>query len=316
MLLEGEIGVELDTSFYKIGDGATAWNALPYKPLRAIDSAEVIEMDDQATPTTPPANHLKVYAKSLAGRMLLRQLGPSGIATPLQPSFFQNYIAMINPNTTTSITSIGFAVTTVGTISHPTVTELYGFMANFVTAGTALATAGTGSSLTTFLRGASGGGGFFNTQRLAFPDSSYDESGASTGSRIFVGLTNQTMAVSAGADNPAGHYCGFQRLSVNAGGIDTNFFFVTKDGTTLRRVDTGVPFVVGKVYDFYIFCAPSGNAISWRVDNLTDGVTGEGTETLNLPDASTLMRVGFQVQSVNAVARNIRMQRLYIECDK
>lgn len=316
VLLEGEIGVELDTNLYKIGDGATAWNSLPYKPLRAIDEAEVILMNDQATPSVPASGHLKVYSKSIAGRMLLRQLGPSGIATPLQPSFFQNYIAMINPNTTTTVTSIGFALTTVGTISHPTVTELYGFMANFITAGTALATAGTGSSLLIFLRGTSGGGGFFNSQRLAFPDASYDETGATTGSRIFVGLTNQTMAVSVGADNPAGHYAGFQRLSVNGGGIDTNWQFVTKDGTTLNRIDTGVPFVVGKIYDFYIFCAPSGNVINWRIDNLTDGVTAEGSTSSNLPDASTLMRVGFQVQSVNAVARNVRMQRVYIEADK
>ena len=30
ILAEGEIAVELDTSFYKIGDGITDWNSLPY----------------------------------------------------------------------------------------------------------------------------------------------------------------------------------------------------------------------------------------------------------------------------------------------
>lgn len=30
VLLQGEFGLELDTSKLKIGDGATAWNALPY----------------------------------------------------------------------------------------------------------------------------------------------------------------------------------------------------------------------------------------------------------------------------------------------
>lgn len=30
VLLEGEFGLELDTGRVKLGDGATAWNALPY----------------------------------------------------------------------------------------------------------------------------------------------------------------------------------------------------------------------------------------------------------------------------------------------
>ena len=33
ILAEGELAIELDTDFYKIGDGTTAWNSLPYSSL-------------------------------------------------------------------------------------------------------------------------------------------------------------------------------------------------------------------------------------------------------------------------------------------
>ncbi len=29
-LAQGEIGLEIDTYFFKVGDGATAWSSLPY----------------------------------------------------------------------------------------------------------------------------------------------------------------------------------------------------------------------------------------------------------------------------------------------
>jgi len=40
VLGEGEIGIEMDTKYIKIGDGVTAWNSLeygPYAPLSEID---------------------------------------------------------------------------------------------------------------------------------------------------------------------------------------------------------------------------------------------------------------------------------------
>lgn len=318
ILGQGEFGYETDTMKYKLGTGSTAWNSLAYSNLRSLDVSTVLNFESSATPTPPSSNHLNVYAKSLAGRMFLRQQGPSGIATPLQPSFFQNNIIIISTGNTTSLTVLGCAVTTVGTISHPAVTEAYGTVANISTAATANATAGTGTANTSFLRGslANGASGFFFCTRLAFPDASYNQTAATTGSRIFVGLTNQNLNVSTNSDNPAGHYCGFMRRHVNAAAQDTNWQFATKDGTTLSLANTGLVFTAGKVYDFYIFCAPVGNIIYWRVDNINDNTTTEGSTSTTLPGNTQLMRAGYQLATINAVVRNTMMQRIYVETDR
>jgi len=319
VLAARELGIETDTGLFKIGDGVSTWNSLTYKPLRTIDEADVVVMDDQETPAAPASGSLNLYAKSLGGRMMLRQQGPSGLATPLQPSFFQNNIVMINTNATTSVGVIGNSVTSVGTLSHPAVTEAYGYMTNFVTGGSAGNTAGTGTNGALFLRGSVAGGanGFFFNARLALPDASYEAAGATTGSRIFAGLTSGTLAAQVGSDAPAGDYCGFMRRSVNGGAQDTNWQFQTRAAAgAASTVGTGMPFAPQKVYDFYIFCAPNGTTVYWRIDNVTDGTSAEGSTTTALPTNNVYMRAGFQVLSVNAVARNIRMQRVYVESDR
>ena len=318
VLSQGEFGYETNTMKYKIGDGTTAWNSLAYSNLRSLDVSTIIDFEGSATPTPPSSNHLNVYAKSLAGRMFLRQQGPSGITTPLQPSFFQNNIIIIAPGISTALTTLGCTINSAGTITHPVVTEAYGNMANIVTAANANSTAGAGTVNTTFMRGslANGASGFFFCARLAFPDASYNQTAASTGSRIFIGLTNQNLSTNVNSDNPAGNYCGFFRRHVNSAAQDTNWQFATKDGTTLSLADTGLPFTAGKLYDFYIFCAPVGNTIYWRVDNVSDNTTAEGSTSNNLPGNTQLMRAGYQLATINAVARNTMIQRIYVETDR
>jgi hypothetical protein len=318
VLAEGEFGYETNTKKYKLGDGTTAWNSLAYSNLRSLDVSSILEFENTATPATPATDKANVYVKDIAGRMFLRVQGPSGLSNPLQTSFFQNNIVMINTNATTFITSIGNTVTSAGTISHPIPTPDYGYMSNFATAATANSTTGTGTNGTLFVRttDATDAAGFFFYARLGLTDSSYNQTTTSTGSRIFVGLTNQTMATSVGADNPTGTYCGFFRRHVNGAAQDSTWQFVTKDGTTLNTINTGLSFAAQKVYDFYIFCPPGGAYIGWRIDNVSNDLTEQGTTTNNLPTADTYLRAGFQLATVNAVARNIRMQRVYIESDR
>lgn len=123
------------------------------------------------------------------------------------------------------------------------------------------------------------------------------------------------MANSVASSNPAGHFAGFFRRSIN-GAVDTNWQFATKDNVTLNLANTELPFLAEKVYDFYIFCPPQGSWIGWRIDNVTDGTSKEGIVDTILPGASVFMRAGFQLQTVNAVARNIRMQRVYTESNR
>lgn len=318
VLAEGEIGVELPSGLFKFGDGIRAWSELQYSTLRSIDEASVIRYVGSDIPEPPSANSLNCFSKSLSGRMMLRQQGPSGLSTPLQPAFFQNNIVMINASVSTALGTIGNSVSSVGTISHPSATELYGWMANFASAATALATCGTGNNGVLWVRGSipNSANGFFFNARLAYPDSSYNENGVNSGTRTFVGLTNQTMAVSVALDNPVGHFCGFMRRHTDTGAKDITWKFVTKNNVTLSVQDTGLVFYPEKVYDFYIFCAPNGDLLTWRIDNVTNSITAEGSTSDTLPGNNIYMRAGFQLQTVNAVARNIRMSRVYTESDR
>lgn len=318
VLAERELGIETDTLFYKIGNGVDNWNTLTYNYLRSIDSGTVTVYEGQTTTPTPPADgFLKFYSKSIANRMLPRVLGPSGVSTPLQPSFFQNNISMVSTGTTTAMNVVGTAITSVGTLSHPATTEAYGYMTNFASAATAGITAGTGDNLVKWCRGSvEGANGFFFACRAAFPDASYNETGASTGARIFVGLTDQTMAATAAANNPAGNRVGFSRIHVNGSLTETNFWITTRNGTSESRVDTGMLFTPQNVYDFYLFCRPQGTEVFWRVDNVTAGTTQEGSVDTYLPLNNVFMRAGCQIGTVNAVSRNVRIQRIYCESDR
>lgn len=40
ILLDGELGIEVDTDKFKIGDGVTAWNSLPYGGIKG-DTGEI-----------------------------------------------------------------------------------------------------------------------------------------------------------------------------------------------------------------------------------------------------------------------------------
>lgn len=317
ILADGELGLEKDTRFYKIGDGVLSWNNLTYASLRNIDQTTMLEMTQQELPAAPAAGKMFFFTKSLAGRMLPRISGPSGVSTPLQPSLFQNNIVLILPNTTTSISTFGQPIASAGTLSHPVPGEQYGYMTNFNIA-IAVGTAGTGLAVASLFRGSvPGSNGFFFNTRLALTDASYDESGAGTGSRIFVGLTSGTMVLSAGSDAPGGSTAGFQRCHVNGARLDANWQFITRDSVSNQTtIDTGLPFRAEKVYDFILFCVPQGDVVSWKIVNVTDDTSAEGSTSDTLPVANLGLRAGFQIQTVNAIPRNIRMQRVYIESDR
>lgn len=311
ILAEGELGVVTDTYNYKIGDGATAWNSLPYYQLSPALTA--LTFNNTTDPSPPAADTTVVYGKTISGRSLLKTIGPSGLDTSLQPAIFQNSLWLVQPNTTTSVSAIGGSVTSVGTLSHPTPSSTSnGFCTNFVSGAVAGNTTGTGQAIAPLCTGTgpTANGGFFFVTRLWLPDANYGT--GATGSRFFVGVTDQTMANSVGLDNPAGSRAGFS-FSTNLG--DTNWMFSTKDGVTEGRNSTGMLFEVGKLYDFFIFAPAGGSEIFWRVLNLEDNTSFEGSTTTNLPGTGTYMRAGFQLATLTTTARNIRMKKIYVETD-
>lgn len=237
----------------------------------------------------------------------------SGMNLPyfFQPSLFNRFIFMALPSATTTIGTYGNTVTSVGTVSHPAPNLASGVIVNVVSAAGAGSTAGTGSATTMFCRGGISGinSGFFFSTRITLPDSNYD------GLRAFVGLTDQTMAVSVGNDSPAGSLCGFQ-FSTNRGDVNSGGWqFVTMNGVTQKVTPTNISCSGNRIWDMYIYCPPFPNndAIYWTLHDVSWNRISSGFNVAGMITKNTMLRAGIQINNITASARSISFQHLYCE---
>ena len=244
------------------------------------------------------------------------QTGAGGISAVYQPHLGRNYCQVITSNGSASVLGYGCAVTTGGTAWTWIPTSALG-------AGTKYATVATGGTATyiypsslSFYRAAAGSsGGFHFFARVGFPDASYDGTAASTGSRIFVGMTAGATTNLTGADVLAAIGVGFRRVH-NFGGVQhANWHFSSRDSTTETLVDTGLAFVAGHQYAFSIFSPAGATSVTWEVENVTTGNVATGVATNTLPALMTRMRPAAALGTINAVARSMWFQSLYAEAD-
>ena len=290
-----------------------------------VQSGGIQLADEGSDPSAPAAGNLRLYSKNIAGRMLLKAEGPSGVSYPLQPSFFQNQIIMISNAGGTSCVAAGYnafgtSALGAGSACSSTVSEQFGYMKNMATA----ATAATGVYVSTannefpFYRGSisNGANGFFFNARIAIPDSTATYTGSS---RVFVGLTDKQTTVPVATDNPAGNRVGFSYANAGTGRTDTNWQISTKDGTTENLTNTGMTFTGGDVYDVYLYCPKECTSIYWRIDDITAQTTQQDIATGvtgNLPTASTALKPLYGMYQTSAAVHDIRMNRIYVEADR
>lgn len=282
---------------------------------RNLKLAGVLALPTSSDPSTASTGTLKLVNNKIGNREFLKVATRwSGDQYTIQQSLFQNFFIMFASGSSATMTNIGANITSNGTLSHPTATEVTGIMTNFVTAATMTSTAGLYNSVSMFYRGSTSGiNGFFMFTRVYFPDNNYNQSGASTGSRIFAGLASGGIANWAISDNPSGHAIGFSRNSTDGGRQDSNWTMISKDNSTLSLSTTTMGFATSTVYDLYLYCPPQATEIAWRIDNLATGTSSEGIVNQNLPGASNSMQAGFNLGTLNAVARNVRAQKFYVE---
>ena len=111
-----------DFSFKVSPDGSAFFDAL--KIDRTSGQVELpqptILPGLSAAPSAPPSGKAAVYARNRAGAPWIDVMRPSGRDFPLQPHFGVNRIANWSPSITTTITTEGLPITSVGTVSHPT----------------------------------------------------------------------------------------------------------------------------------------------------------------------------------------------------
>jgi len=314
VLAEGEPGFDLDTNIIKVGDGVTAWNSL--NGVSLIDILSVLTFEAVATPTTPSANRLNMFAQSRAGRMFPFMQGPSGLDSPLQPALFANYVHFIGTNTTTTFTSMGGPTfTAVGTVSHPALSATVNLKEGVTRAiVTSAATANSASELrvaqTMVYRGdAAGFGGWYMRWRFGFGT-------AVTNQRSAVGLWGSTGATATTQSPSALTNCIF----IGNDSSDANLQIMHNDGAgNCTKVDLGASFPANSttnILDFDLFAAPNSASVGWRVANLRTGAVASGTITTDLPATTTFLAPhAYMNNGGTAAAVVLDFYRYYLEKD-
>lgn len=278
-------------------------------------SVRMLSADLNDTAPRPATTRMRVYTtRARADRPLLELVDAASARHALQAALFDKTFFVMTPNATTTALYQGSAGTSAGTLTTnapATVgSTVFPICTNFATGTTANTVAGLRMTNNAFRH--SNLGGFFCAATAGLPDANYNESGATTGSRIFVGMSDQTSMV--GADNPSGHYAGFMRNHVNGGYQHTNWRFATRNGTTQTLVDTGLPFVAQNLYAFYIYSERGvSGSIEWTIKNLTSGAEASGTATATLPSTTVNLGPVAQLINVNAVSRSLRVAKVYCE---
>lgn len=313
VLPEGEIGIVTDTMAYKIGDGVTAWNSLAYRELSPAVSALV--MTAIADPSTPGAGYLNLYTKSIAGRLMVKVKGPSGLDTAIQPAIFQNGMIVISPGNSTAFSVVGHALpTAVGTVSHPALSasnqRTQTRRGILTSAATANSVAESRIAATICWRGDSPGlGGFFHTTRFAISSSTANQ-------RCFAGFTSSTSATAATQNPSSLTNC----LIAGWDSADSNLQVMYNDAAgACTKIDLGTDFPANTpdaIYELTLFAKPNDTSVFYRVVRLDTGSMTEGELTSNLPASTTFLAWhAYANNGGTAAAVVLELMRMYTETD-
>ncbi len=280
-----------------------------------------------ADPAAPAADNLRVYAKKVSGRMLLKFMGPSGVDSPFQPALFGNNIVMYTATSGTTVTG-GFGAlwakgSSAGTVSTPTPATTAPAMTNQIhrtrhqnvvtTTNQAMGIRSNAADSYQFWTGnAAGLGGFFFNTR--FDVDSYPAATI----RIFAGLASSASGEVVTSDTVAGDVVGLWHDTTDAA---TKFNLVTRNNTTTTKaaINLSNAIAVGNTYDFFMFVKPNDTTVYYRLDDVVNGVTYEGNTSTTMPRNTVFLAP--QVEMSNGTANTavggtaIGVNRIYIESD-
>jgi hypothetical protein len=212
---------------------------------------------------------------------------PSGRDFPLQPHFGVNRIASWSPSTGTTITTEGLPITSVGTVSHPTLaaTTFAASMRRWrLTSAAAVdSVADQRSAGWACWRGnAAGLGGWTFVTRISLTTLQATGMG-------FFGLYGSTAALATTLTLAAAINCigiGFQR------GTHANGQLVANDATgapTLTDMGASFAIATGGVLTLIIAAPPNGGSVRVRVVDEVSGAIFEHEITADLPPATPFL---------------------------
>lgn len=276
-----------------------------------------------ASPTAPPAGHVKVFGRSIASRMMTAFMGPSGLDSALQPSLARNKVGWWCPpgNSTTvpgvlglpALTATGTATTrNVATTNMATRMRRLGY----VSAAGAGSLAGARAAIAQYTIGNGGSpalGGFFVTYRFVPSDAA-----TVAGRRMFVGLLSATGAPTNVEPSTLTNCVGVAQLSSSS-----NLHIVYGGSAAQTPIDLGASFPAGTlsvdVYDLTIFASPTGD-LYYSVTRLNTGDVAEGqlagVAGVAIPASTTLLCLSAWVcNNATALAAAIDLCSVYVETD-
>ncbi|OYW62602.1 MAG: hypothetical protein B7Z31_00415, partial [Rhodobacterales bacterium 12-65-15] len=267
-----------------------------------------------AAPSPPPTGKAAVYARNRAGAPWIDVMRPSGRDFPLQPHFGVNRIANWSPSVTTTITTEGLPITSVGTVSHPTLaaTSLAASMRRWRLTSAAVvdSAAEQRSAGWACWRGnAAGLGGWTFVTRISLTTLQATGMG-------FFGLYGSTAALATTLALAAAINCigiGFQR------GTHTRWQLVANDGTgapTLTDMGASFAIATGGVLTLVIAAPPNGSSVWVRVVDEVTGSVFEQEITADLPANTQFLSPRlFMNNGVTAAAVAYDCSGVYVETD-
>lgn len=293
-----------------------------------VDNGDLILVEN-ASPVTPTATKVKLFAKKIASRMFLAMVGPSGMDVVVQPSLWRQKVARWNPpGSATTVPGVdGIAApTAVGTATTRAVltTNLFTRMKRFgyVSAATAAAFCGHYTSVAQFTTGnGSGLGGFFYACRFGFSDAA-----VVAGLRSFVGMSSTVAAPSNVEPSALLNSIGIAQLSTDA----TQLYMIYGGSAAQSAIPLGTNFppmqgvgaVNGVAYDLSIFCPPNSNGVvNVRLERIGTAFVYENTITPATPGVQTplnttlLAHRAWRTNNATLLAVGIDICGFYIETD-
>lgn len=296
--------------------GATEWN----------DDHEVVDdllFPARATnPAVPAAGTGVLYAQNVAGRLVPKWMGPSGVDYLLQPHIGLNNVAAWRGGSTTTAATfasqVGSMPYSAASGTTPTIPTLAATSLRNSTYRSTIATSTTAGNVA-FIRAnfariwrgdAAGLGGFFYATRFSLSGT------LRAGLRCFVGIQDST-ASPTNVDPLSNGTIGRVGIAINS--ETGNWSFVHNiAGTAPTVIALGANFPVNNtdLYEVALFCAPNGSSISYRVVNWSTNQTTTGSISTNIPAATTFMvAVLWVTNNATAASQAIDFISTYVETD-
>ena len=278
-----------------------------------------LQLATQDDPAAPAVGNLRIYAKEIAGRVMPKWIGPSGVDTPFQASLGFNRVAMMAPagsgtNCGTSLSVFGSTVTGGGSCSYPALsaTNLKTSVRRFI-----YATTGSSgnvshhrqSALLAWRGNVSDRGGFFFTTRFGL-------GALANNNRAFMGLSNRT-ANPTNIDPTIDSSYDKIGMAINSNTGNWNFIH-NRTGTAPTVINLGSNFPINTtdLYELALFSAPNGDSIGWRVKNISTGNQTSGSITTNLPNKDTFLAPLFwMTNNTTASVVQFELAGWYLESD-